>query len=87
MGFIYNTQEQAMVRLQAACFDIPSMTTATKELHGTVTTLVLDAHSMQQQERVALQNPGTATVSGASTMLGGAWPGSTITSTVRDGFT
>ena len=44
-------QEQAMLRLQTACADIPALTTATKELHESVTTLVLDAHNIQQQEK------------------------------------
>lgn len=75
-----------MLQLQTACSDIPSMTTATKELHETVTALVLDAHNMQQDRRTQQQQQSTATaaVNGTSTL--GLRPGSAITSMVRFGF-
>ena len=50
-----------MLRLQSACADIPALTTATKELHKSVTRLVMDAHSVQQQQ----EQPGGG-VAGAS---------------------
>jgi hypothetical protein len=60
-----------MGRLQSACMDIPTLTTATKQLHEAITSIVLDAHSMQNRSpgsaglvtgRQALQprRPGTA---------------------------
>ena len=51
-----------MLRLQSACADIPALTTATKELHKSVTRLVMDAHSVQQQQ----EQPGGGGVAGAS---------------------
>ena len=64
-----------MLRLQAACTDIPALTTATKDLHDRITALVIDAQvSMQQQQQQQQQSatmplqgggnrPGTAAVS------------------------
>ncbi len=55
-----------MGRLQATCAEIPALTSATKELHKSVTSLVIEAHSLQQQQGgAAAAPPRTAGMQGS----------------------
>ncbi len=58
-----------MARLQSTCAGIPSLTTATKEVHESVTSLVIEASSVQQQgamRAAAGSRPATASAAVAA---------------------
>ncbi|GAX82710.1 hypothetical protein CEUSTIGMA_g10136.t1 [Chlamydomonas eustigma] len=66
--------EQAMGRLKSACKDIPTLTTATKQLHEAITSIVLDAHSMQNHQ------PSTNELLSGQTSAQARRPGTAFTS-------
>mmetsp|Transcript_30338 Transcript_30338/g.67275 ORF Transcript_30338/g.67275 Transcript_30338/m.67275 type:complete len:702 (-) Transcript_30338:298-2403(-) len=70
--------EQAMAQLQAACADIPALTSATQDMHAQITSLIMEAHAVAAQQ-AGVPGPG----SGAADMMARVRPGSTQIMTVH----
>ncbi|EFJ45573.1 hypothetical protein VOLCADRAFT_94032 [Volvox carteri f. nagariensis] len=67
--------EQAMAGLQAACADIPTLTSATQELHAEITSLLLGGQPQTQNQNQILNQPGLGLVAGIMTPSGGGGGG------------